>query len=136
MKIVTMIARLLIGFVFFVLGSNPFIHFIPTPPIPGPAGEFLGLMFATHYIVLVGGVQVLAGLMLLTNQYVHLALVLLGAMLANILTYHITMQPAGLPLPVIVTILWVIVALDHRELFGVIFARTEQEHFKAISGTP
>jgi putative oxidoreductase len=123
MKIVLVIARLLLGLIFAVLGLNGFLYFIPAPPIPGPAGAFLGAMAVSHYTYVVSGVQVIAGLMLLTNQFVPLALVMLGAVLVNILTFHITMLPAGLPLAVLVTLLWFVVALPLRAHFAPLLAR-------------
>jgi hypothetical protein len=43
MKIVTMIARYLLGLMFLVFGSNMFLNFIPMGPMPpGLAGQFTG----------------------------------------------------------------------------------------------
>jgi hypothetical protein len=59
------------------------------------------------------------------SKCVPLAIVVVAALLVNILTFHITMQPAGLPVPIVVLILWVILALDHRPSFtGLLAART------------
>ncbi len=127
MKIAALVARLLMGLIFLVLGLNGFVHFIPMASPPGLAATYLTVLVASHYYVLVFGVQVLAGVMLLTNQYVRLALILLGAMLANILTYHITMMPAGLALPLVVTVLWILVVLHHRAFFSEVFARTSPQ---------
>ena len=123
MRIVVTIARILLGLIFFVLGLNGFIGFLGGPPTEGTAGAFLGSMAASHYTWMVSGVQVLAGLMLLTDLYVPLAIVALGAVLLNILTFHITMMPAGLPLPIVVTILWFIVAWPLRAHFAPLFVR-------------
>src|SRR4030081_416575 len=123
MKIVVTIARILLGLVFSVPGLNGFIGFLGGPPTEGTAGAFLGSMVASHYTWMVSGVQVLAGLMLLTDLYVPLAIVALGAVLLNILTFHITMMPAGLPLPIVVTILWFVVAWPLRAHFAPLFVR-------------
>ncbi len=41
MKVATIIARVLLGLVFVVFGSNIFLHFIPMPPPPpGLLGDF------------------------------------------------------------------------------------------------
>ena len=80
-------------------------------------------MDESHYFYLVMGVQVIAGLMLLTNQYVPLALVTLAAELANILNFHITMNPSGLPIPLFTTLLWFIVAWSMRRQFAPLLAR-------------
>jgi uncharacterized membrane protein YphA (DoxX/SURF4 family) len=117
------IARILLGVMFFVLGLNGFLHFIPAPPIGGMAGTFFNVLVESHFYILIFAVQVIAGIMLLTNQYVPLALVLLAAVLANILNFHITMQPSGLPLPLFATLLWVIASWPLRSHFALLFAR-------------
>jgi hypothetical protein len=126
MKIASLLARLLLGFVFLVFGLNGFFHFIPMPPPAGLAGQFMGVVFATHYWVLIFAVQAMGGLLLLVNRYVPLALVLLGPVIANILNFHIFMAPEGLPLAVIVTALWAVVAFrNKRHLAGILVPRGE-----------
>ena len=126
MKIASVVARILLGLIFFVLGLNGFLQFIPAPPPTGLAGTFFGVILASHYSVLVFGVQVIAGAMLLLNQFVPLALVLLAAVLANVLAYHITMMPSGLPLALFVTLLWFAVALPLRSHFAPLLAQKAQ----------
>jgi uncharacterized membrane protein YphA (DoxX/SURF4 family) len=124
MKIVTLIARILLGLMFFVFGLNGFLNFIPAPPtLPEPAGAFNTAMRVSHFTWFVSGVQVICGILLLTNQYVPLAIVTLAAVLANILVFHLTMLPMGFPLAIVTTILWVIVALPLRAHFAPLFAR-------------
>ena len=51
MKIATIIARVLLGLIFVVFGSNAFLHFLPMPPLPrGVAGEYLHAFFASGYV--------------------------------------------------------------------------------------
>jgi len=103
MKIIVLIARLLLGLVFVVFGLNGFLQFLPQPPIGGMAGDFVTVLAHSHYTYLVFGVQFIAGVLLLTNQFVPLAVAMLAPMLANILTFHLTMQPAGLPPGIVAT---------------------------------
>lgn len=117
MKIVALISRILLGAIFLVFGLNGFFHFIPAPPIPGLAGEFTHALFASGYVYLVSAVQTIAGFLLLINQFVPLALVLLGPVIVNIIAFHLAMQPAGLPPGLFVTVLWLILAYRCRELF-------------------
>ena len=124
MKIATLIARILLGLTFVVFGLNGFLNFIPAPAtLPGPAGPFNTAMQDSHFTWFVSGVQVIAGVMLLTNQYVPLAVVTLAAVLANILAFHLTMLPMGFPLAIVTTVLWFIVALPLRGHFAPLFAR-------------
>jgi len=70
MKVATLIARVLVGLVFFVLGLNPFLHFIPAVLPADLGGQFLNLLFQSHYVLFIGAVQVAGGVLLLTNRYV------------------------------------------------------------------
>ena len=122
MKIAVLIARSLLGSVFLVFGLNGFLHFIPLPPPANPvAGEFMGALFVSHYLVPVFLLQIVPGALLLANRFVPLALTLLGPVLANIVLFHVSMAPAGLPLPLILTVLWGVVAFYHRAAFAGLF---------------
>ncbi|HEY1901009.1 MAG TPA: hypothetical protein VGG56_01160 [Terracidiphilus sp.] len=127
MKIVTAVARYLLGLMFLVLGLNSFFNFLPQPPLPpGHAGEFLSLLMTTHYVYAVGAVMVISAILLLVNQFVVLALVLLGPVLVNVLLYHVLMQPKTIGLGVFATLLWLLVAYRVRGAFAPLFqARTE-----------
>jgi putative oxidoreductase len=121
MKIVAVIVRILLGLVFFVFGLNGFVGFIPMPPLEGVAGAFIGALFTSHYLYLISGVQLIAGVLLLINRFVPLALAMLAPVLANILTYHATMQPSGFPLAILTMILWMILVWRYRAHFMSLF---------------
>ena len=118
MRIVAIVARILLGLTFTIFGANGFLFFIPAPPIPGLAGDFMHAVFASHYLWLISGAQVIAGILLLIDRYVPVALILLAAMLANIWTFHLTMLHGGFPGPIVATILWIIVAVSERRAFA------------------
>jgi putative oxidoreductase len=123
MKIVVLIVRILLGLIFVFFGSNLVRPFLPTSPLPGLAGQYATVMFVSHYMFFVGAVQVIAGILLLINRYVPLALVLLGPVIANILLFHSLMAPSGLPLASVVFIFWLILAWHARRNFSGIFAQ-------------
>ena len=118
MKIATIIARILLGLVFTVFGSNAFLHFIPMPPMSGSAGDFMTAMFSTHYIYVPAFCQVAGGLILLIGRYVPLGLTLLGPVVVNILTYHICMDPKGLPIALVVAVLALFLLWRYRANFA------------------
>ena len=123
MKIALLLARILLGLIFLVFGANLIHPFLPMPPPPpGFQGQFMIVMFGSHYIIFVGIVQVVGGLLLLFNRFVPLALVLLGPVIVNILLFHTLMAPSGLPLAIIVLILWAVLAWKARRNFAGIFA--------------
>src|SRR6266404_2517173 len=105
MKIAALIARILLGLVFFVFGLNGFLNFIPMGPLPtGLAGQFAAVLFQSHYVLFVSGIQLAGGVLLLVNRYMPLALVLLGPVIVNILLFHLLLNRTGLLIAIIVAI--------------------------------
>ena len=121
MKTISAIARYLMGAIFLVFGLNGFLHFIPLPPPSGVAGQFMGALFVSHYLTLIFGLQVIAALLLLANRYVPLALAVLAPVIVNILCFHALMAPSGLPLAIVVAVLWVLTFVDVRSAFAGLF---------------
>jgi uncharacterized membrane protein YphA (DoxX/SURF4 family) len=123
MRIAVLIARILLGLLFLVFGLNGFLHFIPMPPPSGLAGQYMGALFVSHYLVVVFLLQVVGGALLLANRYVPLGLLLLGPVLVNILLFHSFMAPEGLPIAFFATVLWVIVFAGVRKAFAGVFVQ-------------
>ena len=124
MKIVTLVARLLLGLIFVVFGLNGFLNFINMGPMPsGLAGQFIAALAQSHHFWVVAALQVAGGALLLVNRFVPLALVLLGPVIVNIILYHALMHPSGSALAIIVVILWGIVFYSHRRYFSGIFVQ-------------
>lgn len=122
MKIATIIARILLGLVFVVFGSNIFLHFIPMPPPPpGLLGDFTKALFVSHYLHVVAVFQIVGGLLLLIGRFVPLGLVLLAPVIVNIDLVHILMDPSGLPMAVVISILEVFLIWRYCDAFAGIF---------------
>ena len=119
MKIATIIARSLLGLIFVVFGLNIFLHFIPMPPPPeGPAREFMTALFLSHYLYVVGALQVVGGLLLFTGRWTPLGLTLVGPVIVNIVCFHALMAPAGLPMAMVVSVLAIFLAWIYRKNFA------------------
>jgi hypothetical protein len=124
MKIVSAVARYLLGFVFVVFGLNGFLHFIPMQPESALANQFLGALAQSHYIDVVFALELVAGLLLLVNSYVPLALTLLAPVIFNIVLFHVSMAPGGIPLAVVTVLLWLVVAYTVRVAFSGLLLRS------------
>jgi len=119
MKIATIIARSLLGLIFVVFGSNMFLHFIPMPPpAEDPAREFMTALFVSHYLYVVGALQVVGGLLLFTARWTPLGLTVVGPVIVNILCFHLLMAPAGLPMAIVVSLLALFLLWRHRGNFA------------------
>jgi uncharacterized membrane protein YphA (DoxX/SURF4 family) len=115
-----LVARVLMGLVFFVFGLNGFFNFIPPPPGPMPEGAVaLGgaLMKSGYLFQLIKGTEVLAGAMLLSNRFVPLALALIAPVVVNIVLFHAFLEPSGLAIPAVIVVLEVYLAWSYRDLY-------------------
>ncbi len=69
MKIVSIIARYMLGLIFTVFGLNGFLNFIHRPPPTNPlAIQFLVAISASHFAAFLFAVQLIGGLLLLSGS--------------------------------------------------------------------
>jgi hypothetical protein len=122
MKILTLVARILLGLTFLVFGADKIVSFIHAPMPTGDAGTLIGLMFAHKWILFYGFIESASGLMLLTNRFVPLALTLLAGMGTNILLFNLTLAPSNLPIPLFLAVLELYLVYVYRANFAGIFA--------------
>jgi hypothetical protein len=112
-------ARTVLGLLFFVIGLNGFLHFMPNPPAPPRAGEFMGALAAAGYMFpLIKGTEVIAATMLLAGKLVPLALVLLAPIIVNIAAYHLFLAPDGMAVVATIVGLELFLAWMYRESFA------------------
>jgi putative oxidoreductase len=126
MKTASVTARYLAGVIFFVFGLNGFLNFIPLPPPGGNAGQFMGALYASHYLWVIFAFQVIAAVLLLANRYVPLAVAVLAPVIVNILVFHALMAPSGLPVALFGAVLWVAIFVDVRPAFAGLFHSRSQ----------
>lgn len=122
MKVISLVARILLGIIFIFFGTNLIYPFLHSPMPPGAAGQMVAGLFATHFWYLIGVCQVIGGLLMLIGRYVTLGLVILGPMVVCIDYFHLLSAHSGLPLAALVTLLWFIVAFAHKHHLAGIFA--------------
>lgn len=110
-----LIARLLLGFVFFASGVMGLIMWINKSPMPPDLPESLvifnkGLEATIYFMPFLKIVETLCGAMLLVGWFVPLALVVLAPVMLNIFLVHAFLAPSGLPLAIILGLLMVYLA--------------------------
>jgi putative oxidoreductase len=121
MKILTLVARILLGLTFLVFGADKIVPFIHAPLPTGDAGTLIGLMFAHKWILFYGLIESASGLMLLASRFVPLALTLLAGMGTNILLFNLTLTPSNLPIPLFLAVLEIYLVYVFRANFAGIF---------------
>jgi hypothetical protein len=116
-RFVPVVLRYLVGIIFFVFGLNGFLHFLPMPPIEGPAGAFLGALAATGYMFpVVKATEVVGAVLLLTNRFVPLALTLLAPVIVNIFLFHTVLTPPN-PIAIFLLLAEIALAWSYRDAF-------------------
>jgi hypothetical protein len=114
------VARVLLGLTFLVLGLDGFLAFLPKPSTPMPHGamSFLEAMIQTGYLFrLVKGTEVLVGALLLTNRFVPLALALIAPVIVNIFAFDTILAPSGAGIGAVVLCLELYLAWTYRKLY-------------------
>jgi hypothetical protein len=116
---VTRIVRSLFGAGFVLFGLDGFLHFLPHGPVPPAAMNFVTALFATGYMFpLIKGVEVIAGLMLVSNRYVTLALALLAPNIVNIVALHLFLAPQGMPVAIVFLAAELFLAWSYRDAYA------------------
>jgi putative oxidoreductase len=128
MRTASTIARYLAGAIFLVMGLNGFLNFIPMPPPGGIAGQFMGALYASHYLWVIFAFQLVAAVLLLVNRFVPFAVAILAPVIVNILSFHALMAPSGLPVALFVAVLWTLIFVEVRPAFAALFQPRLQSH--------
>ncbi len=118
MRIVPTLARLALGAAFVLFGANYFLGFLPAPAPEPAAGAFIGALVAGHVLPLAKAVEIAAGVALIGNRFVPLALTLLAPVLVNIVLFHAVFAPAGMALPAVLVALEIGLAWAYRDAFA------------------
>jgi len=116
---VIMGARIVLGLLLVVFGLNKFLQFMPMPEMPASAGLLMMALVKSGYIITITAiVEVVVGVLLLTNKYVALALLLLAPITVNILAFHLVHDIAGIGGAALVTILNVFLFLANKDKYS------------------
>jgi hypothetical protein len=102
---VSTILGLLLGLVLLVFGLNKFFNFMPMPPMEGEAAEFMGALGKAGYFPILGVLEVVIGLLLITRKWTGFALVLLAPIAVNMLIFHFKYDMAGIGGAALVSVL-------------------------------
>ena len=118
MKIAVLIARILLGVIFVFFGLNGFLNFLHAPLPGGTAGQFLGALFVSHYVVAIAAFQILGGVLLFISRFIPLGLTILGPIVVNILLFHLLLTGgAGIVPGAVCTVLELFLIVVYRRNF-------------------
>ena len=119
MKNVTNIVSILLGLILVVFGLNKFLNFMPPLELAVPATEFMGALVKTGYIMaIVAIVEIVTGVLIATNKFRALALVVLFPIMLNAFLFHLFLDRGNI-IPALLAILMNIYLLfAHKHKFA------------------
>ncbi len=124
-RILTHLVRVLLGLGCTIFGLNGFLNFIQPPPdmvMPEKAMAFsVALMESGYMMPLIGLTLLVPGLLLLTNLFVPLALVLLAPFFLNSVAFHLFLEPTGLPNSLVFAAMVLYLAWTYRGAYAPLF---------------
>lgn len=128
MKLISNIAAVLLGLLFFVFGLDHFLHFMPQPPqpqMPPNAVAFFGAIGPTPYLTFVKLCEVLGGALMLIPVTRNIALLFLGPVIINIWCFHVFLahgvtlkNPMAAGIMTIITVCPLIVFFANRKAWA------------------
>jgi uncharacterized membrane protein YphA (DoxX/SURF4 family) len=135
-KWLPVIARSVLGFVFFAAGLFGLIKGMQLPPdAPESMKTFVaGMSASIYFFPFLKASEMICGLLLLTGMYVPLALVVLAPILFNIFLVNVFMVPSGLPLVIVLGALEIYLAFFAAPYRNVIRSLFQRRHLTAESG--
>jgi len=89
MKLIKNTPVYLLALIYLVFGSNYFFHFIDMPPMAGNAGNFVGVLFSTHFLLVVKLLEISFAVLMLLPKTRALGLVLIAPITVNILLFEL-----------------------------------------------
>ena len=114
---VSMAIRILLGLFVLVFGLNKFLDFLPAFESPEAAGPYWQGLISTKTITMVGIVEIVAGLALITNKWGALLALVLVSVSVNAVLYHATLDPGNIAPALVLLLLNILVVFGYKDKY-------------------
>jgi len=128
------IPRVLLGIIFLIFGIDGFVYVFTgssliVPPVSEAGGQFIASLQASGFFwPFMKTIYIVAALCLLTNRAPALGIALLIPIIAVIILFHAVLNPAGIPIAVILAVLGGLVFFANRDKFAGLLQPTGTTH--------
>ena len=118
----TKILRIILGLGLVLFGLNKFFSFMPIPELPPDASSFMSSLQATGYVLpALGFLEIIIGVMLVTNKAVAFALLLLAPISSNILLFHLFLDLPGIAGAIVIAVINIVLIYKHWKVYSPLF---------------
>ena len=122
MKKVTTIISILLGLILITFGLNKFFNFMPVMELSAPGLEFMGAFVKIGYgMTVVAIVEIITGILIVTNKYRALALVILFPIMLNALLFHMFLDPENSLPAVLAVVMNLFLMYSNKEKYAPLF---------------
>ncbi|WP_084783183.1 hypothetical protein [Bacillus dakarensis] len=126
-KVLLTISRLFLGLVFLGAGVNGYFVIFQLDPFIATSPEAMALFQFSYLLVIEKTLEILCGLLLLSNRYVPLSLAVLSPIIVNILLLHLFLDHSLLLLALLLFVSYCYLFYHYRNNFKRIFEKNPIE---------
>lgn len=119
---ISMGARILFGLMCLLFGIDKFVSFLALPPIPGDGGELMRIYAKSGFLKIIGALEILGGLALLTNKFIPLAVIVMLAIMFNALIIHLLYDPENSVGAIAGLLMGFVIMYGEKERFSFLFS--------------
>jgi uncharacterized membrane protein YphA (DoxX/SURF4 family) len=118
-KKILFVLSLLFGLMFINAGLNKFFNYLPMPTdLPENMVKMTAALMQIGWLMpLVAIVEIVGGILFITNKFRALGAVIIFPVLAGIVLVHITAAPSGLPIAIVLLGIEIWVMIENREKY-------------------
>jgi uncharacterized membrane protein YphA (DoxX/SURF4 family) len=109
-----MVLRLLLGIFVLVFGVNKFAGFLPMPELSGDTAAYFGALSSSKTLMLVGIVEIVAGLAIILDKYGALLALILMSISVNAVLFHAVLDPGGIGGAAVLLVLNILVVYGYK----------------------
>ncbi|KZE37990.1 hypothetical protein AV656_03390 [Bhargavaea cecembensis] len=117
------ICRVLLGVIFLGAGINGYVVFFGFEPFIATSPEAMALFMFDYLLFVEKTLEIICGILLLTNQFVPMALAALSPIVANIFLLHLFVDPSMLALAAVIVLLHGLLLYHYKSHFAGLFVR-------------
>lgn len=122
MKKATTIVSILLGLMLTTFGLNKFLNFMPVVELSAPGLEFMGAFVKVGYgMTAVAIVEIITGILIATNKFRALALVILFPIMLNALLFHLFLDPENMLPAILAVVMNISLMYAVRDKYALLF---------------
>jgi uncharacterized membrane protein YphA (DoxX/SURF4 family) len=114
---VFMVLRIILGIFILVFGVNKFSNFLPMPELNAEAGAYFGALTSSKTMLLVGIVEIIAGLALILDKFGALFAIILMSISVNAFLFHAVLDPGGIGGAAVLLVLNIAVLYGYKDKY-------------------